>query len=145
MVTRHREVEDICRSRSIPVHLHELPHRSDTVRLGLEALKEDLDGYLFLPGDQPLLSRESLKDLLLTAQENPDRIVRLCYGETPGSPVLFPRWAYPELMTLPEGKGGNVVIKNHPEQICFVPARAAWELMDVDCPEDLEALSAYLK
>ena len=38
VVTRHREVEELCRRQGVPVVFHALPHRSDTVRLGLEAL-----------------------------------------------------------------------------------------------------------
>lgn len=87
--------------------LHDLPHRSDTVRLGLQALG-DADGCLFLPGDQPFVTEESLQALVLAAQ-NEDAIWQL--GD--GSPVLFPRWAFAELMQLPEGKGGNVLIRKY--------------------------------
>ena len=44
--------------------LHSLPGRNDTVRLGLEALLSALPGLagcIFLPGDQPLLRKESLE------------------------------------------------------------------------------------
>ena len=42
------------------------------------------------------------------------------YEDMVGSPVLFPSWALPELMNLPEGKGGGAVIKNHPNEVCCV-------------------------
>ena len=59
VVTRHEAVADLCRAQGIAVVFHDLPHRSDTVRLGLEAMA-DLDGCMFLPGDQPLLRRETV-------------------------------------------------------------------------------------
>ena len=56
VVTRSDEVAQLCRSRNVPVLLHDLPGRNDTVRLGLSALLEqvpELFGCMFLPGDQP--------------------------------------------------------------------------------------------
>ena len=64
VVTRSDEVAQLCRSRNVPVLLHDLPGRNDTVRLGLSALLEqvpELFGCMFLPGDQPLLCRETVE------------------------------------------------------------------------------------
>ena len=139
VVTRHKAVAELCRARNVEVVLHDLPHRSDTVRLGLEALG-DLDGCMFLPGDQPLLHRETVARLLESRKENPDRIIRPAYEDTVGSPVLFPAWAFPELKHLPEGKGGNVVIRNHPQEVLCVSIADPFQLADADTPETLDML-----
>ena len=139
VVTRHESVADLCREQNVDVVLHDLPNRNDTVRLGLEALG-DLDCCMFLPGDQPLLRRETVAMLLENRKENPDRIIRPVYEDTVGSPVLFPSWAFPELKSLPEGKGGSVVIKNHPHEIMHVSVSTPFELMDADTQETLELL-----
>ena len=139
VVTRHESVARLCREQNVEVVLHDLPHRSDTVRLGLEALGE-LDVCMFLPGDQPLLRRETVAMLLENWMENPDRIIRPAYEDSEGSPVLFPAWAFPELKDLPEGKGGGVVIKKHPGMLCRIPVADPFELADADTPETLEML-----
>ena len=139
VVTRHEDVAALCREQGIEVVLHDLPHRSDTVRLGLEALGE-LDGCMFLPGDQPLLRRETVARLLDCWQESPDSIVRPIHEDTVGSPVLFPAWAFTELRNLPEGKGGGVVIRNHPHDVLGVSVSDPFELADADTPEMLELL-----
>ena len=54
--------------------------------------------------------------------------------------MLFPAWAFPELKNLPEGKGGGVVIRNHPHNILHVPVSDPFELADADTPETLELL-----
>ena len=144
VVTRHESVAALCREQNLDVVLHDLPHRSDTVRLGLEALG-DLDACMFLPGDQPLLRRETVAMLLETWKDNPDRIVRPAYEDSEGSPVLFPAWAFPELKNLPEGKGGGVVIKNHPHEVCRVLIANPFELADADTPETLELLQQLYK
>ena len=139
VVTRHEAVADLCRDQGIAVVFHDLPHRSDTVRLGLEAMA-DLDGCMFLPGDQPLLRRETVEMLLEKWKEAQDMILRPIYEDSEGSPVLFPRWAFQELLDLPEGKGGGVVIKNHPQAVCRVSVADPFELADADTPETLEFL-----
>ena len=144
VVTRHEDVAQLCREHGAEVVLHELPHRSDTVRLGLEALG-DLDGCMFLPGDQPLLRRETVAELIQCWEANRERIIRPVCGDVPGSPVLFPRWAFPELMNLPEGKGGNCVIRNYPDRVTTMNISDSYELMDADTPETLQLLQQVSK
>lgn len=145
VVTRHRDVEDYCLRRHAQVIFHALPHRSDTVRLGLEAMDETVSGCLFCPGDQPLISRETLCAFLKSAEEQPEHIWQLRYKGVSASPVLFPRSSFDALKQLPQGKGGSTVLKNNPGQIRFVPARNEWELFDVDSPADLETLKYHLE
>ena len=152
VVTRHESIAELCHERNIEVVLHELPYRSDTVRLGVEALEtlqagenhetlSELDGYVFCPGDQPLIQRETIGKLLTTAKDRNDRIWRTCYEETMGSPVCFPMWAKQELLNLPEGKGGNWIIQNHLDKVSTIGVANQYELMDIDTPEDMEELS----
>lgn len=146
VVTRHQAVADLCRAQGVETILHSLPDRSDTVRLGLEALAGEpaLTGVLFCPGDQPLLSRETVKALAARAGSSPDMIWRAAWEGKPGAPVLFPRWTFQELLALPRGKGGGAVIKRYPDRVGLVEAGSGWELADVDRPEDLEAIRACL-
>lgn len=75
VVTRSEEVQALCRAQGVPVLLHSLPGRNDTVRLGLSALLEqlpELSGCMFLPGDQPLLRRETVEAMTaLFCREQP--------------------------------------------------------------------------
>ena len=144
VVTRHESVAALCREQNVDVVLHDLPFRNDTVRLGVEALGE-LDGCMFLPGDQPLLRRETVQMLLRHGRDNPRQIIRPIYEDTQGSPVLFPAWAFPELRNLPEGKGGGFVIKNHPEKVHCVSVTNPFELADADTPEMLETLKGLFQ
>ena len=139
VVTRHESVAALCRERKADVILHDLPNRNDTVRLGLEALG-DVDACMFLPGDQPLLRRETVAMLLEHRKAAPEKIIRPIFEDSEGSPVLFPAWAFPELQNLPEGWGGGAVIHNHPDAVCRVSVSDPFELADADTPEMLETL-----
>ena len=139
VVTRHQDVAELCRELGVNVILHDLPHRSDTVRLGLDALG-DVDACVFLPADQPLLRPETVDLLVSHWKVNQQRIVRPIHKDVPGAPVVFPKWAFEELRSLPEGEGGGWVMKQHPESVEAVPIRDPFELMDADNPETLEML-----
>ena len=140
VVTRHEDVAAFCRGQGIEVVLHDLPGRNDTVRLGLEA-GGNMDGCLFCPGDQPMLRKETIMALVSDWQAEPDFIWRTAFENQPGAPILFPKWAFPELLTLPEGKGGALLAKKYPERVRLHPVRDQFELVDVDTRETLRELT----
>lgn len=140
VVTRHEDVALLCRKQGIEVVLHDLPNRNDTVRLGLEAVG-DVDGCLFCPGDQPLLRKETVAALVSDWKKEPDFICRTVFENQPGAPILFPKWAFLELLTLPEGKGGGILTQKYPERVRLHPVRDRYELIDVDTRENLMKLS----
>jgi len=138
-VTRHRDVAALCAARGVQVILHDLPGRNDTVRLGIEAAGS-CRGCMFLPGDQPLLRRETVAAMALCAAQEEEFIWRAAHGGVPGSPVIFPRWAFEELRRLPEGKGGSAVVARYPQRVRLFEVTDARELMDADTREALERL-----
>ena len=157
VVTRSAEVKALCDAQAVPCLLHSLPGRNDTVRLGLEALLEQcpgLAGCIFLPGDQPLLQRETLEALIAafaqTQKETERAIFRLAFQAENdpeplvGSPVLFGCGYFSALRTLPEGKGGSVLLRRYPERVCNVFTADRAELLDADTPEALRELKQFL-
>lgn len=149
-----KEAELACKA-DVKAILHSLPGRNDTVRLGLEALLSELPGLagcIFLPGDQPLLRKESLEAMVrdFSALDEKERaILRLGFRaedgtERLGSPVLFGSSYFGSLCSLPEGKGGGVVIRQHPESVRAVYAARQEELEDADTVEELERLRGLL-
>ena len=160
VVTRSEEVQALCRAHSVPVLLHSLPGRNDTVRLGLSALLEqqpELSGCMFLPGDQPLLRRETVEAMTERfcptewQKETEREIFRLGAvadnDPTPlvGSPVLFGSSLFSELLTLPENKGGNVLLKKYPAQVRTICIADSAELLDADTPEVLQQLKVLAR
>ena len=78
--------------------------------------------------------------MALAARNTPSAIWRASSGDTAATPVLFPRELFSELRTLPAGKGGGWVAKQHPQQVRLLPVASPAELMDADTPEALEQL-----
>ena len=62
-----------------------------------------------------------------------------------GSPVLFSRNYFSELRTLPEGKGGSVLLRKYPERVHNIFIGDRNELLDADTPEALAELLRILR
>lgn len=176
-VTRHDELVQICEREHIHCIKHNMPYRNDMVRLGVSHILREThkhkscctQGILFLPSDQPLITKTSLQLLCLlfiyynnsyfdcnstdkssnanndysNNNNNNNKICRLAFNENAGAPVIFPACYYNELLTLPQGKGGGFIAKKHPAQVVLVPAQDEYELFDIDTPDDLIRLSQY--
>lgn len=165
VVTRSEEVQALCRAQGVPVLLHSLPGRNDTVRLGLSALLEqqpELSGCMFLPGDQPLLRRETVETMTERfcheqpsptewQKETEREIFRLGFrvrndpSPLTGSPVLFEKGLFQELLTLPQGMGGSVLLRKYPAHVHTVYIADRNELADADTPEALAQLEALAR
>lgn len=124
-----------CATPETPTQQHNIPE------IDLPPHRDIPDACLFLQGDQPLVSPVSIEALILAFASDPQKIYRLAAHGTPGSPVLFPRTFFQELLQLPPDRGGNVVIRRHPEAVRLIEAQDARELLDADTPEDLRALA----
>lgn len=144
-VTRTPEVQTLCGQHGFPCILHQEPFLSDTIRIGLGELllrmPQPPDACIFLQGDQPLVSPESIRALIHAFSCNPHLIHRLSFGGQEGSPVLFPHCFFEELQHLPPDCGGNAVIKKYPDLVRRTEANDAYELLDADTPEALFQLS----
>ena len=85
----------------------------------------------------------------LSAGRKERAILRLGFRAEDGterleSPVLFGSSYFGALCSLPEGKGGGVVIRQHPESVRAVHAARQEELEDADTVEELERLRRLL-
>ena len=143
-VTRSAEVKALMDREGFSCVLHDGPKKSDTIHVGIEHTSPDAAGYLFIPGDQPLVRPESLKKMAEQFLHSPDRAVRLSFEGTPGSPVLFPAFCREKLMAYTGDRGGIEVLKTECIPCDCVEAEAPWELWDVDTPESMEKVRKAL-
>ena len=105
----------------------------------LEQLPE-LSGCMFLPGDQPLLRRESIAHLVDCWRRRPDKLAALSHGGVRGNPCLFPARFFPELRALQGDCGGSAVIRRHEDALLLYEVPAG-QLTDGDTRDALTALT----
>ena len=138
VVTRFPQITELCQSLGVDCVLHQEPYQNDTIRIGLEHLlkQSSFSGYMFCTGDQPFLTIATLQKLIVNFANQPKSIHRLCYESQPGNPVIFPVSFVPQLLTLPQDKGGSYILKHCNENICYTTITNKSELQDIDTIED---------
>ena len=139
-VTRSEAVLELMEREGIPCVLHNGPRKSDTIHAGLKRLDPDLPGYLFMPGDQPLVRPASLHRMAEHFSAFPQRAVRLGFGHTAGSPVLFPAFCREKLLAYTGDRGGMEVLRAEQIPCDITEAEYPWELWDADTPEKMEEI-----
>lgn len=146
VVSRWPAVRDLCRRLGVPCAPPEDGERSATVRSGIAWLGPR-PGYLFLPGDQPLVRAASLRAMAAELAAEPRAIVRLAWDGRPASPVLWPGDCRAGLASLTGRSGGTSLLRRYPElakRVRLVRATGPEEICDVDSPDDLERLERAL-
>jgi len=114
---------------------------STSLRCGLEAsikLIKDVDGIIFMVSDQPFVSTLLLDDLLKTQREKGLPIIASDYGGVLGTPVLFHKIFFEELMNLQGDTGAKKLIEDHKSLIASVSFPKG--NIDIDTMEDYDAL-----
>ena len=143
VVASSQAVEQLCQKSGLPCLRYGGGAQSDSIRLGIGAM-EGTDGCLFVMGDQPLCTRQSMERLLDAFLDQPQAVVRLSYQGRPCSPVLFPSCYYPNLAALSGEQGGIAAVRDLHPSFRFVEAEEEAELWDSDTPEELRRIESYL-
>ena len=137
-VTCWDEVDELSRSFGIPCIRYGGGLQSDSVRAALSAPEADLwDGCLFLVGDQPYLTTESIGKLLAGFASFPEWIHRLAWHDRSGSPILFPASCFGSLRAMTGDTGGRSLLKDGSVPVILHQAGSERELADIDTKEDL--------
>jgi molybdenum cofactor cytidylyltransferase len=110
--------------------------RAASVRAAVRAAAPDSAAILFALADQPFLEAADFERLLAAFRADPRGIVRASYGAEPGSPAVFARAHFAELLELRGRDGGRAVIVRHPglTRLVDLPVEHG---RDLDTPEDL--------
>ena len=138
------EIREEAARCGVSVLTPEGPALSDTIRAGLSGEWADYwEGCLFLPGDQPLIRRETIIGIVEKFLEEPDVPIRLSWKGKAASPVLFPCSLFSDLRSLSGEQGGNTLLKNRAD-VRLCEAAFEWELWDIDTPQDLEKIRQML-
>jgi molybdenum cofactor cytidylyltransferase len=111
---------------------------STSVKSGLRALPPDADAAMFLLGDQPGVTAELIDQLVAACTVS--TIAAASVGGRRGTPTLFGRAWFPDLLRSSGDAGGRHVIDAHPEAVTLVGAGD--DLRDLDTPQDVRGYAA---
>ena len=116
-----------------------LEGQASSIRCGLNALPQDIDGALICLGDMPQILSQHLDALVDSFKPNAIS-VPLCAGRR-GNPVLFPASVFPELNKLTGDTGGRELIATGSTPVIEVEVDSSAIFYDVDHADDLDVLN----
>lgn len=143
---KHRRLQEVLHSYPVRT-LHNPGYSkglSSSIRVGVEEIDERAAGVLLVLADQPNL-RPATFDRLIDRFQNDasSSIVAAEYAGTLGTPALFHRQYFPELLAIRGDVGARSVIDRHPEAVATIKLDEE-ETLDVDTLQDFQRLRALL-
>ena len=119
---------------------------SSSLKAGLAALPEDIDGVIVCLGDMPLVTGRDLDRLIAAFNPLEGRaiIVPIRRGKR-GNPVLWAKRFIPEMAELAGDVGAKHLIGEHAELVCEVEMDSDGVLVDIDTPDALAAFRDKVK
>ncbi len=116
---------------------------SSSIKAGLEktlGIDPEIEAVLLVLCDQPFVTKETLQTLIEKHQETGKPIVASEYSETIGTPALFTKEVFDELLKLSGDKGAKALMGKYAQSgVAIIDAPEA--AFDVDTEADLEKLS----
>lgn len=113
--------------------------QSLSMRLGI-AECDGCNGAMFLTGDQPFVSPDTLKKLVAAFHKAPDRIIGCSVHGRFCIPSIFPAQVFGELLNQCGDVGGREVMRAHPDLVTLIPIEER-EHFDIDTPQDFAEAS----
>jgi len=116
---------------------------STSLRAGVAALSDDLDGVVICLGDMPLVSSDDINKLIRAFDPIEGRAICVpVSGRKRGNPVLWAKSFLAEMAAVSGDVGARHILEQHADQVFEVPVTGEGVLMDIDTPERLAELRA---
>jgi molybdenum cofactor cytidylyltransferase len=110
---------------------------ASTIRCGLQTLVEfypEVEAVVLMVADQPFVTAELLNNLMELHRKEQNSIVASKYGTTFGTPVLFSKRYFPELLELTGDVGAKSLVRKYMNEAAFVSFPKGD--IDIDTEED---------
>ena len=115
---------------------------ASSIRCGLQLLVKtnpQVEAAIFMVSDQPFVTAALLNQLMDAHRTNGSKIVAAKYQDTFGTPVLFHKTFFPELLQLNGDVGAKSVVRKHLNEVTFFPFPKGH--IDIDTIDDYNNLS----
>jgi len=145
VVTGHAQEEILAALGDRDVEIVHNPDHEEgmgaSVRTGVSAVGDEVDGLLIALGDMPWVGSAVIGRLLNAFSPDGDLSIYIpMFGRKRGNPVLWGSRHFPELRQLTGDVGGKALFHRHAEAICYVDVESAAVNIDIDTPEALHEL-----
>lgn len=114
---------------------------ASSIRCGITALEKInpvADAAILMVCDQPYLTAALLNDLVSSQQKTGKPIVAAEYEGVKGTPVLFHKTFFPELLLLKGDRGAGKILQQRPDLVAAVPFSLG--AIDIDTMDNYKKL-----
>jgi len=114
---------------------------ASSIRKGLKKLMAALpvmDAIIFMVCDQPFVTAQLLEELILKHRETTRPVVACRYGNSYGTPALFHKTMFTQLLKLKGDKGAKKIMKEQPDYVVGVDFPLGD--IDIDTMQDYESV-----
>ena len=115
-----------------------------SVQAGVENIDREVGAFFILPGDIPLVKKETLTKLVQVNRETQASIVYPCYRGKRGHPPLISSTLLPEILGFSQAGGLRVFLAQYESQACEVDCDDEGILLDMDTEEDYKRILAMV-
>jgi molybdenum cofactor cytidylyltransferase len=110
---------------------------SSSIRIGVDSMPMEAQWVIFIQGDMPFISGESINKLYNQVKNSNFTIARYVFEGKRGNPVIFNGKWFEELKRLKGDKGGQQIIMNNKNHVLEI--QGDWSnTFDIDTPEDYQ-------
>lgn len=109
---------------------------ASSLKSGLAALPDDIDGVVVCLGDMPLVTPQHIDRLIAAFDEDEGRTICVPTHQGKwGNPILWGRRYIAEMRAISGDKGARELLHAHADDVCEVPMEDDGILRDFDTPE----------
>jgi len=146
LVYRKEKTKNLAKKNHIKAVFNADAHagQSTAVKAGIKASDTNTNAYMFIVGDQPMITAETIDCLVKVFLQNPLSIIVPDYAGQRGNPVIFPSSLQNELIRLTGDYGGRSLIEARSDLVLAVPFSDKNAGLDIDIPEDYEQVRKLL-
>ncbi len=132
-----KEIAPALRQRAISIALNRGWEEgiASSVRTAVHSAPPGSSALLLMLADQVAVTADDLKRLHASWRRHPILIAAALYQGSPGLPAIFPRWAFPDLLSLRGEHNPRSVLRKNIDRVVRVPMSNAG--IDLDTPDDL--------
>jgi molybdenum cofactor cytidylyltransferase len=113
---------------------------SSSLQAGLNALTKPCNGAMFLLGDQPLVTSQTINQLISAFQKEPERWVAPSYQGKRGNPVITPSAWFDKIHALDGDTGPREHLTDSAAGLLLVNVEDQGVIFDIDQPQDYDQL-----
>jgi CTP:molybdopterin cytidylyltransferase MocA len=133
--------------QKLPVSIIENPHYAtgmfSSVISGVKTFAEGAEAFLMLPGDNPLIRKRSIKDLLRTYRQTKAAVIYPVFNGQRGHPPLISSKCFADILSEDGAYGLGNILERFDSDSVEVAVADQGILLDIDTKADYEQLTSF--